>query len=50
MIEETLKRLGFSEHRDQVIMVGDKEHDVFGQDAPDWNALQFPMGTEPKKN
>ncbi len=30
VIEETLKRLGFSEHRDQVIMVGDKEHDVFG--------------------
>ena len=30
VIEETLKRLGLSEHRDQVIMVGDKEHDVFG--------------------
>ena len=28
VIEETLKRLGFSEHRDQVIMVGDREHDI----------------------
>ena len=50
MIEETLKRLGFSEHRDQVIMVGIKSMMYLGQDAPDWNALQFPMGTEPKKN
>ena len=30
VIEETLKRLGLGVHRDQVIMVGDKEHDVFG--------------------
>ena len=30
VIEETLKRLGLSEHRDQVIMVGDREHDILG--------------------
>lgn len=30
VIRETLKRLGMEEHKDQVIMVGDKEHDVFG--------------------
>lgn len=30
VIEEALGRLGLSEHREQVLMVGDKEHDVFG--------------------
>ena len=30
VIEETLKRLGLDHHREQVIMVGDKEHDVLG--------------------
>lgn len=30
VIEETLRRLHMENHRDQVIMVGDKEHDVFG--------------------
>lgn len=30
VIEEALKRLGLSDHREQVLMVGDKEHDVFG--------------------
>lgn len=30
VIEETLERLGMKEKRDQVLMVGDKEHDVFG--------------------
>ncbi len=30
VIEETLKRLELEKHRDQVIMVGDKEHDVLG--------------------
>ena len=30
VIEEALKRLGLSKHREQVLMVGDKEHDVFG--------------------
>ncbi|MDC7286398.1 HAD-IA family hydrolase [Blautia schinkii] len=30
VIEETLRRLNMQNHRDQVLMVGDKEHDVFG--------------------
>ncbi|MBQ0000065.1 MAG: HAD-IA family hydrolase, partial [Clostridiales bacterium] len=30
VIEETLERLGMSGKRDQVIMVGDKEHDILG--------------------
>ena len=30
VIEETLMRLGYEKKRDQVLMVGDKEHDVFG--------------------
>lgn len=30
VIEEVLRRLGMTEKRDQVIMVGDKEHDVIG--------------------
>lgn len=30
VIEETLRRLKMAEHREQVVMVGDKEHDVIG--------------------
>ena len=30
VIEETLERLKLSGHRNQVLMVGDKEHDVLG--------------------
>lgn len=30
VIEEALDRLHMADHRDQVVMVGDKEHDVFG--------------------
>ena len=30
VIEETLRRLQLADHREQVIMIGDKEHDVFG--------------------
>lgn len=30
VIEEALSRLGMSDKREQVIMVGDKEHDVYG--------------------
>lgn len=30
VIEETLRRLNMQNHRDQVLMVGDKEHDVLG--------------------
>lgn len=30
VIEEVLRRMDMGEHRDQVIMIGDKEHDVYG--------------------
>ena len=30
VIEEALDRLHMADHREQVVMVGDKEHDVFG--------------------
>ena len=30
VIREALKRLGLEDHKEQAIMVGDKEHDVFG--------------------
>lgn len=30
VIEETLARLGFADKREQVLMIGDKEHDVIG--------------------
>lgn len=30
VIEETLRRMRFENHREQVLMVGDKEHDVLG--------------------
>ena len=30
VIEEALERLGMKKHRERVIMVGDKEHDVLG--------------------
>jgi phosphoglycolate phosphatase len=33
VIEEALDRLNLSEHREQVVMVGDKEHDVLGARA-----------------
>lgn len=33
VIEEALARLDLSEHREQVVMVGDKEHDVLGARA-----------------
>ena len=48
VIEEALKRLGLSEHRDQVMMVGDKEHDVFGarRAGLECIAVSYGYGTE----
>lgn len=48
VVEEALKRLGMSEHRDQVIMVGDKEHDVIGarKAGLDCVAVSYGYGTE----
>ena len=48
VIEETLKRLGLDHHREQVIMVGDKEHDVLGarKAGLDCVAVSYGYGTE----
>lgn len=48
VIEETLRRLGLDKHREQVIMVGDKEHDVLGARAAGLEcvAVLYGYGTE----
>lgn len=48
VIEEALRRMGLSDHREQVIMVGDKEHDVFGarRAGLECIAVSFGYGTE----
>ena len=48
VIEETLRRLGLDKHREQVIMVGDKEHDVLGARAAGLEcvAVSYGYGTE----
>ncbi len=47
VIEETLARLGFSDKREQALMIGDKEHDVIGaRDAGvDCIAVSYGYGT-----
>ena len=47
VIEETLLRLGYSDKRSQVLMVGDKEHDVFGarQAGLECVAVSYGYGT-----
>ena len=44
VIEEALQRLGMSEKRNQVIMVGDKEHDVFGARKADLQCVAVSYG------
>ena len=44
VIEETLRRLGMSEKRNQVIMVGDKEHDVLGARKADLKCVAVSYG------
>lgn len=48
VIEETLKRLGLEKHRDQVLMIGDKEHDILGarKAGVDCVAVSYGYGTE----
>lgn len=48
VIEEVLKRLNMDKHRNQVIMVGDKEHDVYGarKAGLECIAVSFGYGTE----
>lgn len=47
VIEETLRRLHLENHREQVLMVGDKEHDVFGarKAGLDCLAVSYGYGT-----
>lgn len=47
VIEEALLRMGLEKHRNQVIMVGDKEHDVIGarQAGLDCIAVSYGYGT-----
>lgn len=48
VIEENLSRLHMSDKRDQVIMIGDKEHDVFGARKAGLKciAVSYGYGTE----
>ena len=48
VIEDVLKRLNMDKHRDQVIMVGDKEHDVYGARKAGLECIvvSFGYGTE----
>ena len=48
VIEETLNRLGMAGKREQVIMIGDKEHDVLGarKAGLDCVAVAYGYGTE----
>ena len=48
VIEDVLHRLHMEDHRDQVIMVGDKEHDVYGarKAGLECIAVSFGYGTE----
>lgn len=47
VISETLRRLGMDHKKEQVIMVGDKEHDVFGarEEGLDCIAVSYGYGT-----
>lgn len=47
VIEETLRRLGLSDNRKQVLMVGDREHDVIGarQAGMDCVAVSYGYGS-----
>ena len=48
VIEDVLHRLHMEKHRDQVIMIGDKEHDVYGarKAGLECIAVSFGYGTE----
>ena len=47
VIEEALERIGMKKHREQVVMVGDKEHDVLGarEAGLDCVAVSYGYGT-----
>ena len=44
VVEEALRRLGLSDDREQVLMVGDKEHDVFGAREAGMNCVAVTWG------
>lgn len=44
VIEETLLRLGYSDKREQVLMVGDREHDIFGARQAGMNCVAVSYG------
>lgn len=44
VIEETLARMNLADHREQVLMVGDKEHDVFGARTSGLSCLAVSYG------
>ena len=48
VIEEALERIGMKKHREQVVMVGDKEHDVLGarEAGLDCVAVSYGYGTQ----
>ena len=48
VIEEALERLGMKKHRERVIMVGDKEHDVLGarESGLECVAVSYGYGTK----
>ena len=48
VIEEALKRINMSDKRNEVLMVGDKEHDVLGARAAgrDCVAVAYGYGTQ----
>lgn len=47
VVEEALRRFGLENHREQVLLVGDKEHDVFGarKAGLDCVAVSYGYGT-----
>lgn len=47
VIEETLHRLNLSDHREQILMIGDKEHDVIGarEEGIECIAVSYGYGT-----
>lgn len=44
VVAEALRRLNLEEHRDEVLMIGDKEHDVFGARAEGISCLAVSYG------
>lgn len=50
VIEEALERMSLSDHRDQVIMVGDREHDILEPDDAGSSVWLYLTDMEAEKN